>query len=133
SGTLNGFEFEARKDLSPLSPLLEHLSFIYNVAYVDSTVTLPSDVQFQAQTSNVRPLQGQAPWVMNAAVEYNHPYWGIARLLYNAAGRKLAFLGRTGLPDIYEESRQQLDFVWLNDVTLFEFPVTVKFAAENVL
>jgi hypothetical protein len=133
SGTLNGLEFEMRKDLSPLSPLLQNVSVIYNASYVNSNVKLPADQQFQVQTSLSRPLQGQAPWTMNAAVEYKHPFWGIARLLYNTAGRELAFLGGFQLPDIYEESRQQLDFVWLNDVTILDWPVTIKFSAENLL
>src|SRR5262249_18518854 len=109
--TLEGFEWEGRKNFGFISPHLEYLSFLANVAYVQSTVTIPRAQRLQVQTSTERPLQGQAPYVVNAALDYTHPRWGTLRFLYNTAGSSVFLAGSFGLPDILEEPRHQLDAV----------------------
>ncbi len=131
-GSLIGFEFEGRKNFEFVSPALRNLSLLTNVAYIHSKVNVERG-EFQSQSSISRTLQGQAPYVVNASLEYADPRWGTARLLYNTQGRRLSALGITAVPDIFEERRDQLDFVYLNHLDLFGAPVNVKLTAENLL
>jgi hypothetical protein len=63
-------------------------------------------------TSRVRALQGQAPFVVNAYIDYDNKKSGTGiRLLYNAVDRNIAFVGGSGEPDVYLEAIHQLDFV----------------------
>ncbi len=132
SGKLTGFEFEGRKDLGFVRPWLKNLSLAANVAYIDSTVTIPGG-KLQVQTSKQRPLSGQAPYIANAVLEWADPRWGSYRLLYYTAGPRVAEIGADFLPDIVEESRNQLDAVAVVPVTLLDLPLTVKLAVENIL
>jgi outer membrane receptor protein involved in Fe transport len=139
--TLKGFEFEARKNLGFLTPHLRGLGFAMNVAYVDSNVTgIGTGRQPFIQgggstlvTSKERQLVGQSPFVINSAVEYTHSTWGTYRLLYNTAGPRIETAGVTGLPDIFEERRDQLDAVAIFPLSPWGWPFTLKLAAENIL
>ena len=157
NATLYGFEVEARKNLGFLTSQyqrlhldagewLSHLSLLSNVAYINSTVNVGTanlndplcrqDPKFcvQVQTSSSRSLQGQAPYVVNAAAEYEIPAWqGVARLLYNTVGERIVAAGTGNLPDINEQPRNQLDFVLLGKINPFGTPLTAKFGAENIL
>ncbi len=143
--TLYGFEVEGRKNMGFLISPYEHwrlgsgewlanLNLLANVAYINSTVNVGPAIGTQVQTSSSRSLQGQAPFVVNAAAEYEIPAWqGLARLLYNTAGQRLVAAGTDQLPDIFEEQRNQLDFVLLGKINPFGTPLTAKFSAENIL
>jgi len=70
------------------------------------------DASLDVSTSRIRPLQGQAPFVANAYIDYDNKKSGTnLRLLYNAVLRNIAFVGGNGLPDIYLQPIHQLDFV----------------------
>jgi hypothetical protein len=130
-GKLAGFEFEGRKNLGFLSPYLEYVNFLTNVTYVHSEVTalLP-----QRGITRKRALQGQADYVVNAALEYAHPDWGTVRLLYNTVGPRItAVQDESGLPDIIGERRDQLDLVLLGKINPFGVPLNVKLSVENLL
>jgi outer membrane receptor protein involved in Fe transport len=156
SATVWGFEFEGRKDFSFLVPYARRWSWLgdhaskladlqiqVNVAVIESTVSgfIPPPDSVIAPIPGDRALQGQAPYVVNAALEYQNSEWGIFRLLYNTVGPTIVAAGTDvdpntpgGInPDITEESRNQLDFVWLVDVNPFDTPVTLKFGVENIL
>lgn len=131
---LYGFEFEGRKNLGFLTPVLEHLNFLTNVTYVQSEVTALVSSPTAAAVFRKRDLQGQSPYVVNAALEYAHPTWGTARLLYNTVGPTIsAVQDLTALPDFIQERRDQLDFVYLAKVQPFGVPFNVKLAVENLL
>ena len=118
-----GAELEVRKNLEFVWSKLRDLSVGGNLAYVYSRVRLadncniadPNCTPEQAldvSTSRVRPLQGQAPWVINAYLDYENKHFGThVRLLYNAVFRTLAFVGGNNLPDMYIDPVHQLDFV----------------------
>ena len=130
-GKLAGFEFEGRKNLGFLTPALENVNFLTNVSYVHSEVTAELA---QLGTTRKRALQGQADYVVNAAVEYNHPRWGTARLLYNTVGPKItAVQDVTGLPDFVAGRRDQLDLIFLSKIEPWGVPLNVKLAVENIL
>ncbi len=130
-GKLAGFEFEGRKNFGFVSHYLENLSLLTNVTYVHSEVT--AKLQQRGTTRN-RALQGQADYVVNAALEYAHPDYGTIRLLYNTVGPKIeAVQDETGLPDIIAERRDQLDLVYLAKIHPFGVPLNVKLSIENIL
>jgi TonB dependent receptor/Carboxypeptidase regulatory-like domain/TonB-dependent Receptor Plug Domain len=140
--TLRGLEFEARKNLSIISPRLSNFSLLTNVAYIDSQANIPHNpcgvingqpVPCEVQTSTKRALQGQAEYIVNAAVEYAHPVWGTARLFYNTLGPRIVAAGADGLPDITEHPRNQLDLVLLAPIKPFGTPLTAKLSVENLL
>jgi outer membrane receptor protein involved in Fe transport len=135
-GELQGFEFEGRKDFGFITRHLKPLSLLANVAYIDATVHVPRQRTGGVQTvatSTSRQLQGQAPYIVNAALDYTNPGWGTVRLLYNTAGARITSAGSFGLPDIFEEPRHQFDAVVILPLRLFDVPFTAKLAAENLL
>ena len=150
SGTLWGFEFELRKNfgflteyaarqdwLKPIAPELNNLQLITNVSIVQSNVTglgaLPPGTGSVAITNNSRQLLGQASYVVNAALEYQNTTWGVWRLLYNTVGPYIVAAGVDHLDDIKQQSRNQLDAVWLKEIAPFDLPLTAKVAVENIL
>jgi outer membrane receptor protein involved in Fe transport len=154
--TVYGFEFELRKDFNFLVPRLRKwepvrdyvswigdVQFVANAGIIESEVTgIESDDLLVAVTNDKRQLQGQAPFVVNASIEYEHYRWGLFRMLYNTVGRTLKAGGVDiqpdnpeveGLDDLFQERRDQLDFVWIGEAAPFGTPVTIKFAVENIL
>ncbi len=135
-GWLMGVEMELRKDFGFIHPRLEPLSLATNVTWSDSLVRLGNQPIFgttSVQTSAQRRLAGQAPFIVNAALDYTNPDLFTARLLYFTAGESLEFGGANGLPDIFLQRRNQLDAVvivplerWLG------VGVNVKLGAENL-
>jgi hypothetical protein len=113
-------------------PSLKNLSILTNVAYINSTLNIPQSI-LEAPHATQRALVGQAPFIVNAVLDYTNAQWGTYRLLYNTAGPTIAFAGTFGLPDIVEQQRNQLDFVALIPVNWFGLPLTAKLSAENLL
>ncbi|MBX7079051.1 MAG: TonB-dependent receptor [Nannocystaceae bacterium] len=118
-----GVEFEAAKNLEFVSKKLREVTLGFNLAYVFSRVHLRDscdiadplcdpDNATDVSTSRVRPLQGQAPIVANAYIDWERKRSGTnLRLLYNGVTRNIAFVGGNHLPDTYVEAIHQLDFV----------------------
>ncbi len=130
--TLVGFEFEARKNLGFVWRHLSNVDFQTNVAYIDSEVNAPRSAT-QRQTSTKRAAAGSGALRRQRRRRIHAPAWGTARLLYNTAGRRIAIIGVNGLPDEFEERRDQIDLVFLTKVTPFGTPLNLKFAIENIL
>jgi hypothetical protein len=118
-----GAEFELRKNLEFIWKRLSNYSVGLNFSYVFSRVYLKKNCNIadpncdpmdaiDVSTSRVRALQGQAPFVVNAYIDYDNKKSGTGiRLLYNAVDRNIAFVGGSGEPDVYLEAIHQLDFV----------------------
>ena len=103
-----GGELEARKELVISERGLRGVSIGGNVCLLYSQVDLEG-VAGQ-QTSKVRALQGQSPFVVNLFAELDRPEWGTQlRVLYNVFGERIDQVGAFGLPDKYEQPRHQLD------------------------
>ncbi|MFN3637261.1 MAG: TonB-dependent receptor domain-containing protein [Chloroherpetonaceae bacterium] len=140
-----GVELEARKRLDVIASLLKDFSVGVNVTLNRSEAILPDiiplyDVQTGGQfllqrqtfTSTERPLQGQSPYIVNFKLDYNNPDAGFsAILLYNIVGRRIYGVGGGGLPDTYEEPRNQLDFSMTK--TLFVPNFSAKLSIRNIL
>jgi hypothetical protein len=136
---LLGVEIEGRKDLGFLSRHLKNVSLLANTTWARSNVTVPRGVVpgtqnvRQIHTSTERALQGQAPFIVNAALDYTHPTWGTVRLLYNTAGARISSVGALGLPDVIEERRDQVDFVLIARLKeLLGVPLTAQLNVENI-
>lgn len=131
--TLVGFEFESRTNLGYLNDYLSDFTFNTNVTYVDSEASITPKGPGNEQKEINRQLQGQAPFIVNAALDYTHEDWGTVRLLYNTVGERLSSVGQAEFPDVFEARRDQLDFVYLTEITPFDVPLKAKFAVENIL
>jgi outer membrane receptor protein involved in Fe transport len=131
---IKGIEFEGRKNLGFIWGPLRDLSFILNATWAESEVIAPRESTLEVQTNERRKLQGQPDLIVNASLEYAHPRWGTARLLYNTIDDRIARVGTFGLPDIIEERRDQVDamvVIPLDD--LLGYPLHFKFSAQNIL
>ncbi|WP_394849215.1 TonB-dependent receptor [Pendulispora brunnea] len=125
-----GIELEARKQLGFISKALQDFSVLSNLTLVHSRVELDSGPG-QVQTSNVRPLAQQSPFIVNFAIDYNHESSRTRiRVLYNIFGERIAQVGQLGLPDIYEQPRSQLDASITQGIGKY---VDLKLAADNLL
>lgn len=101
-----------------------------NYAWIDSEITL-NERNSAVQTSQTRPLQGQSPYVWNFQLGYDDIDHGInAALLYNVFGERIVDVGTNGAPDIYQQPRPILDFVYSQK---FKDHWKVKFRARNLL
>lgn len=94
------------------SSLWDSLFLAANYAWIESDVDVAGlDL---ALTNDSRPLQGQSPYVANLQLGYQHPEGRRElTLLFNRAGKRIAQVGVQGLPDVYEQPVNQLDFTWL--------------------
>ncbi len=101
-----------------------------NYAWIDSEINLSAD-NAAVQTSSSRPLQGQSPFVWNFQLGYDDLDRGInAALLFNLFGERIVDVGTNGAPDIYEQPRPQLDFVYAHRLNPHW---KIKFKASNLL
>ena len=130
SGTLRGVELGLRKNLGFLAPALEGLSLAGNVALIDSEVTVSQEGVFDP-TNLERELEGQSPYTVNASLSYQAPEGGTeANLSFNVFGQRITAAGGSGIPDIEEQPRPQLEFT-------LEQPLwrsmELKLEAENLL
>lgn len=105
-----GAELEVRKGLGSFNHALEALSVFANLTYIYSQVTIPSTTGAGENIESDRPLQGQSPYLINAGLQYNDVDNGWSgSILYNRIGQRLALVGNTEYPDIYERPRNQVD------------------------
>jgi TonB-dependent receptor len=101
-----------------------------NYAWIDSEIEL-SEEDSAVLTSATRPLQGQSPYVWNFQVGYDDLDRGInTALLYNVFGERIVDVGTNGAPDIYQQPRPVLDFVYSQK---FGEHWKFKFRARNLL
>lgn len=106
-----GVELELRKNLDFLgtSDMLSDFSVFANLTYIFSQVRF-SDENAGKVVSADRPVQGQSPYLINGGIQYSSTSSGWnGNILYNRIGNRLALVGNTELPDIYENPRDVID------------------------
>lgn len=129
-----GVEAEVVKNLDFTG--IEGFSLRANAAYIYSQVSFPA-----GNVEQERPMQGQSPYIVNAALFYQNEPTGLsASLQYNRIGKRIVGVGRsdqsqTGLvnnaiPDSYEMPRNSLDLTigWS-----FLSAWSIKLSAKNLL
>jgi len=112
AATNAGIEVEGRAWLSRFfGKKLNGLYIESNVSLIDSTVEIGD--QAGQLTNTDRPLQGQAPWIVNMTLGYeNLISQTTANLLFNMSGEFIFDVGTQGLPDAYLQPVPTLDFVY---------------------
>lgn len=123
-----GIELEFRKSFKEWTNnlFLGRLSMNINASYIFSEVDLGASVVSQEQ---VRALQGQSPYIVNAALGYNDETGFSANVIYNRFGDRIFSVGDVNFPSIYELSRNSLDLT----VSKTFKETTVKFGIQNLL
>jgi hypothetical protein len=117
-------ERQWRRRLGTVASVFRDLRATGNVALIQSRVDYgESGLQYQgvtiSNTSKERPLQGQAPYVVNAALGYRNevswsqdrPIHTSAYLNYNVVGPFIFQLGVEGVDDFYQQPFHKLDLV----------------------
>ena len=138
TGTVQGFEVEARSALDFISKKLRHLSIGFNFTWLDSEVAVPASEQ-QALApfgldQETRRLQGQPEMVGNLNIVYDNPEIGTSvGVFYTAIGETLvtgAAKGEIdGIPNVFESSFYNLDITFGQRINRHW---TIKAAAKNV-
>ena len=141
SATIRGLEVEMRKSLSFISgSLFRNLSVIANGSFIKSKVHLDAD-QSAFQITD-RPLQGQAPYIINAGLYYENSDWGSkVSVIYNVSGESIYAAGRGYKTNSFisgpeyrgsliELPRHMLDFSYTQRVAK---SVQMKFSVQNLL
>jgi hypothetical protein len=109
-----GAELEARVGLGRLVPALRPFRAAANVSLIRSEVNL-GDKKERA-TNERRPMQGQSPFVVNAALTWAAPLGIELTALYNVFGRRIAEVGWDTLPDTYEQPFHRVDLTLTRDL-----------------
>jgi len=104
-----GLEIEVRKGMDFLSAAFKNLFFFGNYTYTQSEVKFNDLSAGNKEVTSARPLQGQSPYLINAGFQWTSEQFN-ASLLYNRVGQRLALLGNSEFPNVYERPRNQLDF-----------------------
>lgn len=82
----------------------------------------------QART---RPLQGQSPYIINTALFYSNEKKALnVNLAYNIFGKRIAYVGNTIFPTVYEMPRHSIDITMSKELSK---KTTVKFGVGDVL
>ena len=98
-----GAELEFRKKLD-FNPGLKNFTIQGNVSYIYNRVT-------GIGADEARPMQGQSPYLLNGGLQYDVEKYGISTtLLFNEIGRRIAFVGGSDQPPIWENPRPIMDF-----------------------
>lgn len=110
-----GVELEFRKSLEFIASGLQNfklganLSLIYSKVQKDSIELAAINIE---GIEDWRPLQGQSPYIANIIFNYYSPKlaWDNT-LTYNIFGPRLSFITEANTPDVYERSRNMLNFI----------------------
>lgn len=126
----NGWEIEARKTLGFLGEYFSNITIIGNYTRIHSSVEfehIEGNSENTVRIIKTRPLQGQSPYVINAAIFFREPNIGTTfNILYNKFGRRLETVGFL-TAHIYEEPREIIDLtVTQHLLNSFEVKFTIK-------
>lgn len=108
-----GVELEVKKSLNGMtgSKLLNNISLMFNTTIQSSIIQIPA--AFSAVRASERPLQGQAPYVINTGIFYDSQLSGWqVNLLYNVVGKSIFFVGNNYYPDVYQMPRNVIDITF---------------------
>jgi len=129
SAYLRGLECEFRKNLGFIIPAFQYLSLWGSYVYCESEMQLAVKPGF-VPTSLNRPLVGQPENMVNLALEYDNPNWGLdARLTYRFIDDRLFAVGGLGLPDIVQDRSERFDLVVVKKLTK---NIDLRFVAQNI-
>jgi TonB-dependent receptor len=125
-----GVELELRKSLTGIvsNKVMQNFSLNLNASYIFSEVNLGEITLAQDQ---VRPLQGQSPYIVNAGLYYQDDERNFsARINYNIFGKRIYSVGDVLFPTIYEMPRHSLDLTVSKKVSEL---LTLKVGITDIL
>lgn len=131
-----GMEFEVRKRLDLIHDYLNNFSLGGNLSLIHSKVDIAPEELTKIQmtrpdASSTRPFQGQSPYLLNLNLNYDNLEKGLSASLYfNIFGERLAAVGRSGTPDVYEQPASMLNLSLSKKINK---NFTVKFSGKNLL
>ena len=133
-GVNYGYELEMRKSLGFLGRYGQNTSVMANYTNVHSEVEYPAvEVVEGGGTKDVlvkRPIQGQAPYMVNLGLFYAEPRIAtMVSLLYNRIGRRLDIVADFAEMNVYQEPRNQMDLAITHGIGRFK----TKFTISNLL
>jgi hypothetical protein len=129
-----GFEFEFKSVIGLLiqarkESFLNNLTLYSNFAVVRSKVDVSDNI---GTLYDSRPLQGQSPYVFNGGVLFDDIKNDMSySLIVNTVGQRIAIIGSSQQPDIWEMGRTFLDFQVSK--TFFNEKLSLKFNIQNIL
>jgi TonB-dependent receptor len=125
-----GAEVEVRKSLGDVTSksFISRFFLVANASYIYTEVDLGGEGELAQD--QIRPLQGQSPYVVNAGLHYRDDERGNSMsLLYNVAGPRIFFVGNDNFPTVYELPRHMLDLVMTKKMNA---RVDIKFGISNI-
>jgi TonB-dependent receptor len=132
-----GIEAELKKSLESLAPgstFLKNLTFSANASLIRSQVKFDSIARAQDGTpaqDEVRPLQGQSPYVINTGLTYNNPENKTAfNLSYNIFGPRIFAVGGRAFPTVWELPRHSIDLSLTKNIAK---NIELKFGIQDLL
>lgn len=126
-----GVEIEARKSLGDVTTksFLSRFFLVANASYIYTEVDLGDGGNLAQE--QIRPLQGQSPYVVNMGLHYRDDDKGNSvSVLYNVAGPRIFFVGNDQFPTVFEMPRNMLDVVVTKRMNA---RMDVKFGISNIL
>lgn len=133
SGYIYGIETEFLQQLGFLGDegsLWEDFFIAGNLTLGDSAIDIASNGEIDP-THHSRAMTGHSKWVANMQLSYDSSDdYHSATLVYNIFGERIAYGGRGGLDDVFEQPFNSLDF------TYSFFPtdsISIKLKAKNML
>ncbi|MCP4438119.1 MAG: TonB-dependent receptor [Aureispira sp.] len=133
---VTGLEFEANHSLAFMGKWAENLTLSENLGFIYSWTSVDPDDQVKIWANDpdarmFRPLFGQAPFVFNTALHYNHPEWDFSvNGSIHVSGQKIVLVMQGATPHIYEKARTLIN---LDVSKRFAKKFTIRFAINNLL
>ncbi len=140
-GRLFGLEVEFRKALDFLAASMSNWSLYGNLTLVQSAIDIsPTELRNRENNARngeeieaTRNMAGQAPWIVNAGIQYNDFATGLdAGIFYNVKGRTLMVVGGGIDPDVFTEPFHSLNFN-VNKAFGEDRRVVVNLGVDNIL
>ncbi len=138
TGRVYGLEIEARKQLNQWTgiSIVRDLSLGGNLSLASSRVDIPGEELVIILASDPdaltwRRLEGQSPYLFNLNIGYENLRSGTtASLFYNVFGSRLLAVTEGATPDVFEKSRQDLNFTLSQDLPA---NFRIKASVKNIL
>jgi len=129
-----GAEFELLKHLDFIGNLFKNFMLGANLTIIHSRVNIPENELliirlYDPGADDTRPFQGQSPYILNFDLTYNNSRT-MSNLSFSIFGERLYEVSQGGTPDVYEQPRPQLDFVFNQRVI---GSVDLKMSMKNIL
>ena len=124
-----GVELEARHGLGAITEWLAPVTAFANVTAMHSTIEV-GNAAISSLSNLHRPMQGQAPYIVNAGLSANSTAGAAVTLLYNVVGKRIVAAGSKPVKDTYELPQNVLDLSLQLPVTE---RLTLKVNGRNLL